>query len=50
MVAAKFESQEMYFENFDIFDAKEIGINSRGRIWIQRESCYENFCILMQKR
>ena len=29
---AKFEYQERYYENFGIFDAKEIGLNSHGQI------------------
>ena len=33
MVTAEFESQrEWYFEKFDIFDAKDIGLNGHGRI------------------
>ena len=31
-VVAEFEPQERYFENFDIFEAKEIGLNSSCQI------------------
>ena len=39
----------MYFEIFDIFEEKEIGLNSCGQIWIPRERYFENFDIIEEK-
>ena len=41
--------RERYLENFDIFEAKEIGLNVCGQIWIPRERYFENFDIFEAK-
>ena len=37
--------KESHFETFDIFDAKEIGLNGRGQIGIPKERYFENLDI-----